>query len=57
MNKELSEDFKKQEEKKIYLNRFAAPKEIAQVIKFMISEAANYINNTVIRVDGGVKND
>lgn len=57
MNKELSEDFKKQEEKKIYLNRFAAPKEIAQVIKFMISEDANYINNTVIRVDGGVKND
>ena len=56
MNASLVEKFKKAEEEKILLKRFASPKEISKVIDFVISDDASYINNTVIRVDGGVDN-
>lgn len=56
MNASLGEKFKKAEEEKILLKRFASPKEISKVIEFVISDDASYINNTVIRVDGGVDN-
>ena len=53
MNKNMDEDYKKKEEDKIYLKRFADPKEIANVIFFLASDKASYINSSVIRVDGG----
>ena len=56
MNASLGEKFKKAEEEKILLKRFASPKEISKVINFVISDDASYINDTVIRVDGGVNN-
>lgn len=53
MNKEMYSEFKKNEEEKILLGRFADPEEIANVIYFLATKEASYINGTVIRVDGG----
>ena len=55
MNKELDKEFAKKEEEKILLGRFGKPEEIANLVDFLISDEANYINNSVIRIDGGKK--
>lgn len=54
MNKELPKDLIEEETEKIYKKRFAEPEEIAKVICFLASEDAEYINGTVIKVDGGM---
>ena len=43
------------EEEKILLKRFGKPKEVAELISFLISDKASYINNNIIRIDGGKK--
>ena len=55
MNKDMDTEFKKQEEDKILLKRFAEPNEIANLVYFISSEEASYINDSVIRIDGGKK--
>ena len=47
----MEEKFKKEETNKILLKRFAKPNEIVECIMFVC--ANDYINSSVIRIDGG----
>ena len=53
MNKDLPQDFIKEEIEKIYLKRFAKPEEIAKSILFLVSDDASYITGSTLKVDGG----
>ena len=55
MSKYLSKEFKERELNKILLNRFAEPSEIANLAYFLGTDKASYINDSIIRIDGGVK--
>ena len=46
-------DFLKTETEKILLQRYGKPEEVASLVSFLISDEASYINNSIIRIDGG----
>ena len=50
----MDEEFIKSEEEKIFLRRIGKEEEVAKVIRFLVSDDASYINNEVIRIDGGM---
>lgn len=49
------EEFLKEEQEKIMVQRYGYPEEVAYLVSFLISDKANYINNAIIRIDGGQK--
>lgn len=51
---DLDLDYIKEEAAKIFKERFAEPIEIAYLVEFLVSDKADYINNQVIRIDGGM---
>lgn len=46
-------EFLKSEEEKIFVKRCGKPEEVAHLVKFLVSEEADYINNSILRIDGG----
>lgn len=56
MNKELSMEQIRKEKRKILLNKFANPEDITKTVLFVSSKDASYINDAIIRIDGGYNN-
>ena len=55
MVKDMDPDYRKEEENKALLKRFATPEEIAKVIYFLGSEDSSFMTGEVVKVDGGYK--
>ncbi len=53
MNSLLDKNQMNEIENKYYLKRLGRPEEVAKAIYFLSSDDASYINNEVLRVDGG----
>ena len=54
MTKELKEETKQLFIDKIPLSRFGEPKEVAEVVAFLLSDYASYITGETIKVNGGM---
>ncbi len=54
MTAELSEELAQSYRDKIPAGRFAAPEEVAKVVRWLASDDASYISGAVIPVDGGL---
>ena len=57
MNLELDDEFKNEICDRYYQHRFGEPEEVAKVIYFLGSEDSSFVNNEVIRVDGGCRHE
>lgn len=54
--KDYDLDFMQMELEKILVKRIGKVEEVAKLVKFLISDDAGYINNSIIRIDGGQYN-
>lgn len=57
MNKDLDSNQKDKICEKILLKRFASKKEISNLVLFLASDKASYINDSIITINGGIFND
>lgn len=55
LNYELPDYVRQSENEKIIKNRWADPKEIADLVWFLISDKADFINGSIYEIDGGKK--
>ena len=53
----MDDEFIKLEEEKIMVGRVGQPKEVADLIFYLASDSAAFINNQVIKINGGVYGD
>jgi 3-oxoacyl-[acyl-carrier protein] reductase len=51
---DMDEEFIRAEEEKVMVRRAGTPEEVAKLVSFLVSDDAGFINNTVIRIDGGI---
>jgi 3-oxoacyl-[acyl-carrier protein] reductase len=54
MTERLAAEVKEEMCKRIPLNRFGAPEDVAKVVLFLVSDRAAYVTGQVINVDGGM---
>ena len=52
--KDVDLEYIKSEEEKIFVGRIGKPEEVASLALFLASKEADYINNEVIKIDGGM---
>ena len=52
--KDMDQEFIKSEEEKIFKKRAGTEQDVANLVFFLASDKADYINNEVIRIDGGM---
>ena len=52
--KDMDEEFIKSEEEKIFKKRAGTETDVANLVFFLSSDKADFINNEVIRIDGGM---
>lgn len=55
--KDMDEEFIRQEEEKIMVGRAGTELDVAHLVKFLASDNARFINNQVIKIDGGIYGD
>ena len=53
----MDEEFITVETEKIMVKRAGEPEDVANLVSFLISDKANFINNQVIKIDGGIYGD
>ena len=54
MTEKVPENFRQEYKKAIPANRFGNVNEVADVVAFLISDKASYINGTNININGGI---
>ena len=54
MTDAVSDKMKEQISSRIPLGRMGSPEDVAHVVKFLISEEANYLTGQTIHVNGGL---
>ena len=55
MNKDMDKMYKEEVTNRLLMNRFAKPEEIANVVYFLTSDEASYVNGTTVCVNGGIR--